>query len=870
LQSGGAGGIVTWIENPGGIPGATGSTGATGATGSTGATGATGSTGATGATGSTGATGATGSTGEPGQNGTSSGLVLYMDIGSTTPQTGQVLNGTLNFTPITSSQVLQNITADAFNNFPTTILTTPAGILTSTTISPGYWDMNLYAQNSNSTVGSITYYFTIIEVASDGSSIIGFIATGSSSSATAILNAQGIYTYSLLVPLYELASLSSRIQIIVYANFAVAGSDKTLTIEYRDNTVSHIHTTLSAAQNWSIYPAVSPITSLSNVLILEDTNIQINSALNGTIDLYVGGTAGSPEGGQIFINDVSVSVGVPNHSWVFDNDGDFYLPSTGGNIYMGDSGSIVGNAVNPVNINSNTSIWSFDSTGSDPVLNLPYNANITTSSANSNLSINSSTGILLTVDNGNSTITLDSTGYVEIPNNLIMNNADIEGVSNIFSTGTNLEIFNTVGAERGAEILLNDGDGSVSIITKNGAISNTWSFDTNANLTLPSGVGNSTNIQTLAGSTGTINIIAYNDNDIGTELIVGNNTLSLTSNNRANLITFDNNGVLNFSDASLNMNNNDIVNANTISNESQTIDIYNGTPLNKNGEIRLETDQVVIQVGSSTSMTLASNGTLFLPNDGTLDCNGSTIINTKEIYNNSTTLGSRYLNLISGYEQDGLTTTELCSVNLTETEIELNVNNKAVTTTLDSSGVLTLPNLLQSADAGLVFPDGTKQVTAYKPNIQNRFTATNFPLSQAGLAWNSINFLAAGTALNGAAVNNTGTTLTFNHPNNYYLLNINYGGTMTTSVVTPGTSQSQLGLLASGGGGAYVLGYSTGARVTYSANITLNFPFTTSVSAIIFSGTTTGGTLQVQQWGDIIVNNSTTTFTLTPLPWSQG
>jgi hypothetical protein len=792
-----------------------------------------------------------------------------MDIGSTTPQTGQVLNGTLNFTPITGTQVIQTITADAFPNFPTTILTTPAGILTSTTISPGYWDMNLYAQNSNSTVGSITYYFSIIEVASDGSSIIGFIATGSSSSATAILNAQGLYTYSLLVPLYELASLSSRIQIIVYANFAVAGSDKTLTIEYRDNTISHIHTTLSAAQNWSIYPAVSPITSLSNVLILEDTNIQINSALNGTVDLYVGGEPGAPEGGQIFINDVSVSVGVPNHSWTFDGQGDFYLPSTGGNIYMGDSGSIVGNAVNPVNINSNTQIWSFDSTGSDPVLNLPYNANITTSSANSNLSINSSTGILLTVDNGNSTITLDSTGEVQIPNNLIMNNADIEGVSNIFSTGTNLEIFNTVGAERGAEILLNDGDGSVSIITKNGATSNTWSFDTNANLTLPAGVGNATNIQTLAGSTGTINIIAYNDNDIGTELIVGNDTLSLTSNNRTNLITFDNNGVLNFSDASLNMNNNDIVNANTISNESQTIDIYNGTPLAKNGEIRLESNQVVIQVGSSTLISLASNGTLQLPADGTIDCNGSTIINTKEIYNNSLNPGSRYLNLISGYDDRIPPTTELCSININEDDIELNVNNKAITCTLDSSGVLTLPNIAQSADAGLVFPDGSKQVIAYAPNTSNYYTSTGFSLSQAGAAWNSINWNSTVINNGNAVFINANTTMLFNSPNQYYLLNINYGGTMTTAVITPPVSSSQLGLLASVGG-ARVLGYASGTRAVYTASITLNVPFTTSVSAIIYTGSSGGGQLQVQMFGDIIVSNSTSTFTLTPLPWSQG
>jgi nucleoside phosphorylase len=109
----------------------------------------------------------------------------------------------------------------------------------------------------------------------------------------------------------------------------------------------------------------------------------------------------------------------------------------------------------------------------------------------------------------------------------------------------------------------------------------------------------------------------------------------------------------------------------------------------------------------------------------------------------------------------------------------------------------------------------------------------------------------------------------FNSPNQYYLLNINYGGTMTTAVITPPVSSSQLGLLASVGG-ARVLGYASGTRAVYTASITLNVPFTTSVSAIIYTGSSGGGQLQVQMFGDIIVSNSTSTFTLTPLPWSQG
>jgi hypothetical protein len=63
-------------------------------------------------------------------------------------------------------------------------------------------------------------------------------------SATPVLLAQNIYTYQLYVPARTLANLNSRIQIQVYANFT-SGS-KTLTMEFRGNTISHVHTTLVA------------------------------------------------------------------------------------------------------------------------------------------------------------------------------------------------------------------------------------------------------------------------------------------------------------------------------------------------------------------------------------------------------------------------------------------------------------------------------------------------------------------------------------------------------------------------------------------------------------------------------------------------
>jgi len=749
LSSGGAGGIVTWIENQGGIPGATGATGQTGATGATGAS---------------------------GQNGTSSGLVLYMDIGSSTPVTGQVLNGTLNLAPISGTQVVQNITADNFFNYPVTTLTTPAAILTSTTINPGFWDMNLYAQNSSSTVGSVTYYIIINEVDADGTSFINTIATGNLASATPILNAQGIYTYSLLVPYYQLASLSSRIQVIVEANFASAGSAKTLTIQYRDNTVSHIHTTLSASQNWSIYPAVSPITSLSNILILKDTNIQINSALNGTVDLWAGGEIGvDPIGGQIFINDVSVFVNTNNgnNSWSFDEQGDFYLPSTGGNIYMGDSGSIVGNATNPVNINSNTQIWSFDSTTSDPTLNLPYSANISTSIANSDLSINSSAAILLTVDNGASTITFDgTTGELDIPNNLNMNNADIGGVSNIFSSGTNLEIFNTVSDERGAEVILNNSDGSISMITKNGDSANTLSFDANGNIIL-SNVTNNTYIQ---NQTGAIDMFVGWDGTPGgvwgAELYLDNTVAQITTNSSTKVWEFDANGNI-----TLPAVNNTIIS--TPQGTTGSIDIYNYNGNTKGSEIVINSTSIELNTEGGASIIYDNANVLTFTDPGNIDLDAGSLINVSNVGNNK---GSGAVSIQSIYQPT--IPSEGCSVNVNTTDIELNVNNRAVTTTLNANGELTLPTLAMNSNAGLIFPDGSKQTIAYNPNYlkQTYFYAYGFcPSTITGNPTISFGSPAV-TGGFGAVVTTTPNYIQFLQQNAIYQMTINLAGAVISGI----------------------------------------------------------------------------------------
>jgi len=227
------------------IPGTTGVTGAVFSlirnTGPTGNTGATGPTGATGNTGSTGAASTvTGPTGPAGTNGVSGGLTLFFDTaGGTSPGTG-----TLETTPNVGTQTtIYSGSISNTNNYLLATFTTPISSTTSTVIVGGIWDVNLYF--SAATTNNVSYYPDLYYVDSDGVSNPVLIAAGTVS--TAISLAQGVeqlVTYSLVVPATTLPDLTKRLRIRIYGNFS---SNNRLTyIQFRNGTVSHVHTTLLA------------------------------------------------------------------------------------------------------------------------------------------------------------------------------------------------------------------------------------------------------------------------------------------------------------------------------------------------------------------------------------------------------------------------------------------------------------------------------------------------------------------------------------------------------------------------------------------------------------------------------------------------
>jgi uncharacterized delta-60 repeat protein len=227
-----------------GSRGYTGSQGVTGFVGSKGDLGFTGSQGVTGFTGSKGDTGYTGSQGIPGL---SSGAVLYLDstnVTQTVPFTAT--NKTLRLIPDVSARQL--IISNSVNNSATRLVNfvTQPGDLLTTTVNPGIWTMNLYAYvNSTSGGRTVSYWFNVDEMASDGTTVLGSIYAGSIASGTLIdTTAQDIHINQSYVQTYQLANLNSRIRISIFAETSSGTRD--ITIEVRDSSLSNVVTTIAS------------------------------------------------------------------------------------------------------------------------------------------------------------------------------------------------------------------------------------------------------------------------------------------------------------------------------------------------------------------------------------------------------------------------------------------------------------------------------------------------------------------------------------------------------------------------------------------------------------------------------------------------
>ena len=244
------------------IIGPTGTTGYQGYQGFQGA-GYQGSTGPTGYQGYQGYQGATGYQGVAGN--VSGGVTLYLD-GPTTTYAGTTIQDQSILIPDLSAQT--SLISGPQNNTTIQIadFLSPTGVLSSTVIPGGLWDLNIFASSSNS---SVSFYYGVAYVDQNGTSNRVNMATGTVGSATPFssLTSQ-LYTSSLYVPTTVVPDVTKRIIISLFFYFS-SGGNRTATLYMRDSTNSHIHTTLISPQSvgtyWGDYQYWNPTTNNWNI-----------------------------------------------------------------------------------------------------------------------------------------------------------------------------------------------------------------------------------------------------------------------------------------------------------------------------------------------------------------------------------------------------------------------------------------------------------------------------------------------------------------------------------------------------------------------------------------------------------------------------
>jgi hypothetical protein len=216
--------------------------GATGPTGNTGFTGPTGNTGPAGNTGNTGPTGSTGPTGIKGQDGTSSGLLLYLNY-SETPNPAISTYKLLSLTETISPQtVTTTVGATSTNTSVTNFANYIINLNSQSFIPPGIWDLNIFA--SVNVANGISIKFSLYGRNGGGSETL--IGTSSNASITSTTISQYTSTLSLLYT--DLSPYTSLVVKVLADN--TGGSSRTLTTYYQSSSYySHIHTSFGVIGN---------------------------------------------------------------------------------------------------------------------------------------------------------------------------------------------------------------------------------------------------------------------------------------------------------------------------------------------------------------------------------------------------------------------------------------------------------------------------------------------------------------------------------------------------------------------------------------------------------------------------------------------
>ena len=284
---------------------------------------------------------------------------------STAPGPGAT--GTLIITPNTSAATTAVVRGSGANFLLGTFTTNTT--LPTTVIVGGVWDINVWLNASSN--GS-TFYATIYT----GTGTL--LGSGQSNPVPLINTGTQVYTQSIYVPTTTLLSNDS-IVIRLYASLS-SGASKTVTFYTRDNTPSHVHTTLivnsgtgptgpagsngtygisssgiTVYQSGSIYSTIRLNNAISTVFLMQ------SSIFTNGVDLYgmdatnpAGASSGTPQPGGRYITLIN-AVDTVNYNIRFQNQAaaasttglPFYLPNNNSTIITS-QGSITFLCVNEI------------------------------------------------------------------------------------------------------------------------------------------------------------------------------------------------------------------------------------------------------------------------------------------------------------------------------------------------------------------------------------------------------------------------------------------------------------------------------------------------------------------------------------------
>jgi len=155
------------------------------------------------------------------------------------------------------------------------------GAIVEETITPGAWDLNIFASTSSLTNAPL-FYWSLYQVDADGSSNPVLIADGAANEQVITSLTAALQTQSLTIPPVLLPA-GKRIACYLYARYRSGG--RTATFSFRTGSQSFLGTTIvDSAQNWSEYPAVSSVNlqsyNISNVQTLFTQIISNTSNIN--------------------------------------------------------------------------------------------------------------------------------------------------------------------------------------------------------------------------------------------------------------------------------------------------------------------------------------------------------------------------------------------------------------------------------------------------------------------------------------------------------------------------------------------------------------------------------------------------------------